>query len=79
MDEVSKTGVGEREQRRRQTLSVPDRAAWSINDGARRIGVGRTTIYKLAAEGKIRLVKVAGRTLIPDEELVRLIKGGTGD
>jgi excisionase family DNA binding protein len=79
MDEVGRTGVGEREQARRQTRSAADRAAWSIKDGAHRIGVGRTTIYKLAAQGKIRLVKVAGRTLIPDGEIVRLVDRGSGD
>ena len=48
------------------------RAAWPINEGAHRMGVGRVTVYKLAAEGKLRLIKIAGRTLIPDSEIVRL-------
>jgi excisionase family DNA binding protein len=62
-----------------QSRHAATRLAWSVDDGAHRIGVGRTTIYKLAAQGKIRLVKVAGRTLIPDGELIRLIEGGIGD
>jgi excisionase family DNA binding protein len=64
-----------REDARRATPPVPPRAAWSIKEGAHRIGVGRTSIYKLAAHGKIRLVKIAGRTLIPDSEIVRLVEG----
>jgi excisionase family DNA binding protein len=40
------------------------------------MGVGRTSIYKLAADGKIRLVKIAGRTRIPDSEIARLVEGG---
>jgi excisionase family DNA binding protein len=54
----------------------PQRLAWPIDEGAHRMGVGRTSVYKLAAEGKLRLIKIAGRTLIPDSEIVRLAEGG---
>jgi len=76
MKEENRADSSERERARHQSQSAADRAAWSIKDGAHRIGVGRSTIYKLASEGKIRLIKVAGRTLIPDAEIVRLINGG---
>jgi excisionase family DNA binding protein len=54
----------------------PQRLAWPINEGAHRMGVGRTSVYKLAAEGKLRLIKIAGRTLIPDSEVVRVAAEG---
>ena len=47
-----------------------------LDEGAHRIGIGRTSVYKLAAEGKLRLIKVAGRTLIPDSEIVRIAAEG---
>jgi excisionase family DNA binding protein len=75
MKEKNREEISEREQARRKSQSAADRAAWSIKDGAHRIGVGKSTIYKLASEGKIRLVKVAGRTLIPDAEIVRIVNG----
>jgi excisionase family DNA binding protein len=53
----------------------PKRLAWPINEGARRAGVSRTTIYKLAAQKKIRLIKILGRTLLPDSEIVRIVEG----
>jgi hypothetical protein len=53
----------------------PKRLAWPILEGARRMGIGRTSVYKLAAEGNLRLIKIAGRTLIPDSEIVRLVEG----
>jgi excisionase family DNA binding protein len=34
-----------------------------INDACRALGIGRTTIYKLRGDGKIKFVKVFGRTL----------------
>jgi excisionase family DNA binding protein len=55
--------------------SPPERVAWPINDGAFRLGVSRATIYKLAGDGKIRLIKVGGRRLIPDAEITRLASG----
>jgi excisionase family DNA binding protein len=76
MKEEIRAGCGEREQMWCRLQSAPHRAAWPVREGAHRLGVGRSTIYKLAAEGKLRLVKVAGRTLIPDSEIVRLVNGG---
>lgn len=76
MIEDNNVGIRECERARRLSKSAAERSAWSIKDGAHRIGVGRTTIYKLAAEGKIRLIKIAGRRLIPDAEIVRLVNGG---
>ena len=65
----------DRQQERRATQKGIARAAWPIDEGAYRIGICRSSIYKLAAEGKIRLIKIAGRRLIPDEEIVRLTRG----
>ena len=50
----------------------PARAAWRVDDAAYRMGVSRVSIYKLAKEGKITLIKIAGRTLVPESEIVRL-------
>lgn len=39
--------------------------ATSVPDAARRLGIGRTLAFRLIAEGKLRAVKVAGRTVVP--------------
>ncbi len=36
--------------------------AYRISEACHALGVGRTSIYGLAKSGKIRLIKVAGRT-----------------
>ncbi len=46
-----------------------------INDAAHALGVSRTTIYNMAAAEKLKLVKVGGRTLVPETEIDRLIEG----
>jgi excisionase family DNA binding protein len=34
-------------------------------------GISRATIYKLNAQGKIRFIKIGGRTLVPESEIDR--------
>jgi excisionase family DNA binding protein len=55
--------------------SLPPKAR-RINDACRALGVGRSTIYKMAGEGKIKLVHVLGRTLVPETEIERLSSEG---
>ena len=54
--------------------------AFSIEDTARELSVGRTTIFSLVKSGQLGRVKVGKRTLIPAAEvrafLERRIEGG---
>lgn len=54
--------------------SRPEPIAYRIDDASHIVGVGRTSIYKLANEGKLRLIKVAGRTLVDAASLRSLIE-----
>ena len=47
---------------------------YRINDFVQVTGLGRSTTYRLIKEGKLRIVKIAGRTLIPADEVTRLIE-----
>ncbi len=40
-----------------------------VPDACYQLGVGRSTLYKLISDGKIKAVKVGNRTLIPQGEL----------
>jgi excisionase family DNA binding protein len=53
-----------------------ERRALRVNDAALAYGVGRSTIYKLMAQGKLATVKIAGRRLIPRDALEALIAHG---
>ena len=55
--------------------SPPERVAWPINDGAFRLGVSEGDDLQTRRDGKIRLIKVGGRRLIPDAEITRLASG----
>lgn len=43
-------------------------------EAAEIIGVGRSTLYRLIAEGEIDVVKLGRRTLIAQDELERFVR-----
>ena len=47
-----------------------------VLDACSTLGISRATLYKLAAQGKIRLVKIGGRTVVPEVEIDRLASEG---
>jgi excisionase family DNA binding protein len=51
------------------------RAALRVNEFCRLVGVSRTSFYKAVNSGAIRVIKIAGRTLVPADEVSRLLSG----
>ncbi len=49
--------------------------AISINDTAKALGLGRTSIYSMIAEGRLEAFKLGRRTLIKVESIRRLVAG----
>jgi excisionase family DNA binding protein len=49
--------------------------AYRVNDAIKVSGLGRSSIYKLISDGKLRSVLVAGRRLIPADALGELLRG----
>ncbi|MCB1359416.1 MAG: helix-turn-helix domain-containing protein [Maritimibacter sp.] len=47
--------------------------AFSVDSSCRYTGLSRSTLYKLARNGQLQMIRVAGRTLIRRAELDRLI------
>jgi excisionase family DNA binding protein len=45
----------------------------TINDTAKALGLGRTSIYSLIREGRLEAIKLGRRTLIKVESIHRLI------
>ena len=60
------------------THTPPAPLAHSVIDAGARLGVGRTTIFQLIAEGQLRTFKIGARTLVPEDELRRLIETKMG-
>ena len=52
------------------------RAAYSLSEAAKLFGKDRSWIYRLVAEGKIRVLKGFGAMLIPASEIERICEGG---
>lgn len=52
-----------------------ERRGYSPAEAARIVGCGRTKMYDLIKERRIRVVKIGARTIIPKSEIDRLLNG----
>ena len=52
-----------------------DRLAYSINETARALSLGRTSIYAMIADGRLEAFKLGRRTLVKAESIRRLVDG----
>jgi excisionase family DNA binding protein len=59
-------------------LGAVPRRAFHMVEASKMLGVSASTIYRHANEGRIKLVKIGGRTLITAAEIDRLVSEGTG-
>jgi excisionase family DNA binding protein len=53
--------------------------AYGVNDFCRAIGIGRSKVYELLREKKIRSIRIGKRRLIPAAEAERLLREGCSD
>ena len=52
-----------------------EQLAYSINDTAKALSLGRTSIYALIGDGRLEAFKLGRRTLVKAESIRRLING----
>ena len=50
-----------------------EQLAVSINDTAKTLGMGRTSIYAMIADGRLEAFKLGRRTLVKAESIRRLV------
>jgi excisionase family DNA binding protein len=58
---------------------IPTRLASGMREAAASLGVSEAYLYKLARLGKLRLVRIGKRTLLPETERQRLIASATSN
>jgi hypothetical protein len=63
--------------RRTPPAPLPNALAYRVDEVPLMGGPRRTKLYELAAAGQLRLVKVAGRTLVDGDSLRALLRNGT--
>lgn len=52
-----------------------ERLAYSINETARTLSLGRTSVYAMIADGRLEAFKLGRRTLVKAESIRRLVAG----
>ena len=57
----------------RETVRPNEPLAYRVNEFCRVVGLGRTTVYALIAEGKLATIKIGNRRLIPHQAAVALL------
>lgn len=56
-----------------ETTPVP-RVSFSIEEAAGALGIGRTYVYQLIKEGRLKVVRLGRRTLVPLDALNDLLR-----
>lgn len=54
-------------------LNTDDRLTVSVSESCRLLGVGRTTVYELIAEGRIKTTRIGTRRLVLVDSLRELV------
>lgn len=54
-------------------VQLHERIAYGVTQAADALSVGKSTIWRLLKEGRIKAVHLGGRTVIPRTELIRLL------
>ena len=52
-----------------------ERLAYSINETARALSLGRTSIYTMIADGRLESFKLGRRTLVKADSIRRIVSG----
>jgi excisionase family DNA binding protein len=50
---------------------------YSIREACEATSLGKTTVYNHIAAGRLRTVRIGGRTIIPADSLRALLEGGS--
>lgn len=55
-------------------MNIPLKFAFTVDEGCKALGIGRTKFYELASQGKIDLRKIGGRTVATADSLRLLVE-----
>lgn len=56
-----------------KTAPLPERLALSVEEAAVQLGIGRTLAYEMSRDGRLPVVKMGRRTLVPVSRLMDIL------
>lgn len=60
-------------------MSAPQRSLLSIPEALDELRISRTQLYRMRASGRIRVVRLGARVLVPRKEIERLVEEALAD
>jgi hypothetical protein len=61
---------------RQEELGRADRLAWGLAELAAALGISTDTLFRARKNGQLRVIHVAGRCLVPNAEVDRILSEG---
>ena len=58
---------------RKEPQPAPEPLLLSLNDAAKRLGIGYTKLKEVIAAGQLKRVRIGGRSLIAESEIQRYV------
>ena len=58
------------------TMTNTEKLAYSVYEACEATSLKRSTIYAYISAGRLRVVRIGGRTIIPADSLRTLLEGG---
>ncbi len=55
-------------------MDAAGKRAYRIDEACHCLGIGRASLYALVKAGDLKLIKIAGRSLVPASEIERLTR-----
>lgn len=60
-------------------MTAPQRSLLSIPEAIEELRISRTQLYRMRAQGRIRVVRLGARVLVPRKEIERIVDEALGE
>lgn len=73
---MNNTKIDDSRSHRSKSVEIGERLCLSISEAAAMIGISRNNAYELVRRGKLPVIELGKRKLIPKVQLMNMLEGG---
>lgn len=52
---------------------------YTVKEATKALRIGRSLLYTMIADGRIRTILIGGKRMVPEGEIIRITLNGTGE